>query len=168
MNAGMILAGFMLMLFAIGFLPPVGLEFFYTSPAQAAGQAGDYLTLDAPQALIQNGYPAKLRVDRAWFYSTYGLAIGNFTRDIVRNGQLYDPRLGEIVSREQADSWVIGRGPEKNTPQVAMQRIDVNWPKLSVFLMGLTLIFAGLASGGGGGSRIRAGEYEMREVGGLG
>ena len=167
MNTGMILAGFMLMLFAIGFLPPVGLEFFYTSPAQAGSQAGDYLTLDAPQILIQNGYPPKLRVDRAWFYATYGLAIGNFTRDIVRNGQLYDPKLGEIVPREQADSWVIGRGPEKNPPQVAVQRIDVNWPKLSVFLMGLTLIFAGLASGGGG-SRIRAGEYEMREVGGLG
>jgi hypothetical protein len=167
MNTAMILAGFMLMLFAIGFLPPVGPEFFYASPAQAAGQAGDYLMLDAPQILIQNGYPPKLRVDRAWFYATYGLAIGNFSQDIVRNGQLYDPKLGEIVPREQADSWVIGRGPEKTSPQAAMQRIDVNWPKLSVFLMGLVLIFAGLASGGGG-SRIRAGEYEMREVGGLG
>jgi len=161
-NKVLVLTGFFLVFFSIGFIHPVGLEFIYRA---SVSQSDNYLVIDTPRELLDRGYPAKIKIDRYWFYSTYGLGIGNLTRDIVKDGMLYDPKLNRTVAKNEAESWIIGYGFK--TPYVK-QSVEFNWPKLMVFLMGLTLIFAGMLSSGERRGYIRAGDYELREAGGLG
>jgi len=134
----LIAVGIAVIIFSLAFIEPAGATFVYKVYQTDRGEG--VIVFRTPSQLLKAGYPSHLRVDRYLFYTTYGLGMGDFFRDIIQDDRLYDPFLNVTVPPEKAGTWVIGKGEGGGRVR---EQLVVVWPKVGLVIFGALLVAVG-------------------------